>query len=64
MLAACKKEMESTPVTVKQLLGLRKATAAVLEFIGTTRAGRWPWEQEKEDETDRRGLDDEQMARG
>lgn len=51
-----KKKTESTPVAVTQLFGFRKATAALLEFIGTTRVGRRPQEQEKDEEINRRDL--------
>lgn len=42
IMAACRKEMRSSLVRVKQGFRSRKPTAGVLEFIGTTTAGRWP----------------------
>lgn len=40
--------MRNASVTVKQLFGSRKVTAAVLEFIGTIKADRRLREQEEE----------------
>lgn len=51
-MEACKKEIGSTPAIVRQLFGSRKATAAVVMFIPTTRAGerhQKPKEEEEED---------------
>lgn len=42
---------------VKQLLGSRKTTSAVLELIATIRAGRMPRAQEQEQEKKSRNRD-------
>lgn len=47
-----------TAARIKQLLGSRKATPAVLEFLATTRAGRKPRVKEQKPEQRRRRRDE------
>lgn len=53
MIAACKRDMGSTPITVKQLFRSSKATVAFLEFIDTTRVGKPPCIQKEVEEANR-----------
>lgn len=51
------KQVDLWPSMVKQLLGSRKATAAMLEFLDTIGAGRRPRVQEQKQQERRRSRD-------
>lgn len=67
MLAKWKKVLDNTPTTIRQLLGLRETTLAVMKFIAPTGGGRRPLENELAEETDardtRQGVESERLKR-
>lgn len=52
-MTATRKEIESNPVTVKQLFKSQKVTAKILNFFETIRVDRHSQEQEMEKEADK-----------
>lgn len=52
MLAKYKKELDSTPTTIRQMLGPQETMVAVMKIITTARVGRGPREKELQEEAE------------
>lgn len=67
MIATCKRTLKKISTMIRQLMGKKKPTRAVLDFIRTTRAGRCFEEREsreKEAESDKRwGMEEVRIKR-